>query len=223
MLKRILEPEVMDTAADAREYDEMDFVAVNTLFARECARLAGRRFGAGRMLDLGAGTARIPILIARRLPQARIVAVDLSKEMLKLGRLNVKRARLEKRVRLQCCDAKKLPQRAATFDMVISNSIVHHIPQPLGVFQEIARVAKPGAGLFIKDLLRPASLTVWRRLVKTYAGDCNAYQQKLFADSLRAALTLQEVAALVHQAGIQGATIRQVSDRHWTVERKRQS
>lgn len=221
MLTRILEPEVMDTAEDAREYDEMDFAQVNTLFADECVRLAGgKQFGAGRMLDLGAGTARIPILIAKRLKQARMVAVDLSKEMLKLGRVNVKRARVEKRVRLQCCDAKCLPYRDGSFAMVISNSIIHHIPKPLGVFQEIARVAAPGAGLFIKDLLRPDSLRVWRTLVERYAGDCNAYQRKLFADSLRAALTLKDVAALVKKAGIAGARIRQVSDRHWTVERK---
>ncbi|HTL52882.1 MAG TPA: class I SAM-dependent methyltransferase [Planctomycetota bacterium] len=220
MLTRILEPEVMDTVEDAREYDEMDFVEVNTLFAKEAARLATRSFGAGRMLDLGAGTARIPILIGQRLKKARIVAVDLSKEMLKLGRVNVKRARLQNRIRLVCCDAKKLPYSDAAFEMVVSNSIVHHIPHPLAVFREIVRVAKPGAGLFIKDLLRPASLPEWRRLVQRYAGGCNDYQRKLFADSLRAALSLKEVARLVEQVGLRGAAIHQVSDRHWTLEKK---
>lgn len=220
MLHRILEPEVMDTAQDAREYDEMDFRAVNTLFAKETVRIATRSFGAGRILDLGTGTARIPIFIAQRLKHARITAIDLSKEMLKLGSVNVQRARLQKRIRLRCCDAKSLPDAAHAFDLVISNSIVHHIPKPLVVFQQIARAAKPTAGLLIKDLLRPNTLREWKKLVQAYAGDCNDYQRKLFADSLRAALSLREVQALARQARLENATIQQVSDRHWTLERK---
>jgi hypothetical protein len=102
----------------------------------------------------------------------------------------------------------------------VSNSIVHHIPKPLVVFKQIARAAKPTAGLLIKDLLRPTTIRQWKKLVQTYAGDCNPYQQNLFADSLRAALSLREVQALARQARLQNVTIQQVSDRHWTLERK---
>ncbi|MGH7142946.1 MAG: class I SAM-dependent methyltransferase [Planctomycetota bacterium] len=221
MLHRILEPEAMDGPAEARDYDRMDFRAVNDLFAAEAARLAGPNFAAGRILDLGAGTARIPILIARRLPRARILAVDLSPAMLAIARVNLRRAgpAIARRIRLRCCDAKTLPVPAAKFDFVLANSIVHHIPEPAAVFAEIARVARPGAGLFIKDLLRPTSLAGWRRLVARYTVGCNRDQRRLFADSLRAALTLADVARLVRAAGLTGATVRKVSDRHWTLER----
>ena len=50
----------------------------------------------------------------------------------------------------------------------------------------------------------------------TYAADCNAHQRQLFSDSLRAALNLSELRALVVSLGLDPDTVRQTSDRHWT-------
>jgi hypothetical protein len=52
--------------------------------------------------------------------------------------------------------------------------------------------------------------------VATYAGDATSYQKKLFADSLRAALTLDEAQSLVAGFGVSAETVRMTSDRHWT-------
>jgi hypothetical protein len=82
-LKRILEPEVMDTERDAVEYDGMDFTDVNLSFALRAAGLAPLT---GTVLDVGTGTARIPILFLQQSGSALSVhAVDLSAEMLKLA------------------------------------------------------------------------------------------------------------------------------------------
>jgi len=102
------------------------------------------------------------------------------------------------------------------FPAVMSNSIVHHIPQPAAVFAEIVRVAAPGATLFVRDLLRPADRDELTRLVESYAGGANAHQKQMFADSLHAALTLDEVRALVASLGFGPETVRPTSDRHWT-------
>ena len=56
-MKRILEPEVMDTIEEARAYDDMDFLEVNTAFVN---RLIDLGISDGHFLDLGTGTARIP-------------------------------------------------------------------------------------------------------------------------------------------------------------------
>jgi hypothetical protein len=53
-------------------------------------------------------------------------------------------------------------------------------------------------------------------MVATYAGDANAYQQKLFSDSLRAAITVEEMSDLVASFGFARDTVRMTSDRHWT-------
>jgi ubiquinone/menaquinone biosynthesis C-methylase UbiE len=98
----------------------------------------------------------------------------------------------------------------------MSNSIVHHIPEPFAVFVEMARVVKPGGALFVRDLLRPVDDATLARLVKAYAGDANAHQQKMFGDSLHAALTLEEVRELVTRLGFAANCVQQTSDRHWT-------
>ena len=50
----------------------------------------------------------------------------------------------------------------------------------------------------------------------TYAGDANAHQQKMFADSLHAALSLDEIRRLVSTLGFDFADVQQTTDRHWT-------
>jgi ubiquinone/menaquinone biosynthesis C-methylase UbiE len=213
MLPRVLEPEVMDSAEEARDYDAMDHAAVNRVFV---ADFLAAWDGRGPVLDVGAGTAQIPIELCRQHPTAEATAVDLAEHMLRVGRANVRRAGLEARVRLERCDAKRLPYAAGAFGAVISNSIVHHIPEPAAVLAEMVRVAAPGGLLFVRDLLRPGDEATLRRLVDLHAAGANDHQQKMFADSLHAALTLEEIRQLVHALGFDPAGVRQTTDRHWT-------
>jgi len=213
MLPRVLEPEVMDSTEEARDYDAMDHSAVNRLFVADFLSFWNRR---GPVLDVGTGTAQIPIELCRQAPHAHVVAIDLADHMLAASSENVRRAGLADRVRLERCDAKQLPYADGSFGAIISNSIVHHIPEPARVLAEMVRVAEAGAVLFVRDLLRPKDEATVRQLVSTYAGEANAHQQQMFADSLRAALTLGEVRALVAALGFDGDSIQQTSDRHWT-------
>jgi ubiquinone/menaquinone biosynthesis C-methylase UbiE len=213
MLPRTLEPEVMDTPEEARDYDAMDHSAVNRVFV---ADFLAAWDGTGPILDAGTGTAQIPVELCRRHHFARVVAIDLAEEMLRVGRDNVRRAGLEDRVQLERCDAKRMPFPDGAFRAVISNNIVHHIPEPARVLAEMVRVTVRGGTLFIRDLLRPADDATVRHLVAAYAGDANAHQQQMFGDSLRAALNLEEIRGLVAALGFDPATVRQTTDRHWT-------
>ena len=65
MIERVLEPEVMDTPDEAIAYDEMDHSYVNRLFVDDY--LSGVPEGVNDLLDLGTGTARIPIEMCRRI------------------------------------------------------------------------------------------------------------------------------------------------------------
>lgn len=214
MLTRVLEPELMDTAEGAAEYDAMDHSVVNAWFVADLLAHVGD--WPVDILDLGAGTAQIPIELARRHTNARITAIDAAPSMLTLARQNVAAANLTDRIELIRADAKNLPFATGTFAAVISNSIVHHIAEPRTVLAEAIRVTSGGGLLFHRDLARPADDPQLQQIVGQHAADATPYQRKLFRESLRAALSLEEIRELVAALGFSRDTVQMTSDRHWT-------
>jgi len=215
-MQRVLEPEVMNTWEEAVEYDSMDFTEVNAAFAKS-AIAAGPM--SGKILDAGTGTARIPIVIAQMRPAWEMTCIDMSANMLKLGLENVSKANVRSQIKLELVDAKAMPYPDRYFDMVISNSIIHHLPDPLPFLREVRRVLKPNGAIFLRDLLRPEDEAIRDNLVEVYAGNCNSHQKQLFSDSLHAAFTLAEIQTMIETAGLEGVRIYESSDRHWTAER----
>lgn len=215
-MERILEPEVMDTEAEALEYDAMDFLSVNTAFAQQALVLGPQ---VGRILDAGTGTARIPILIAQSRPEWQIVAIDLAQSMLAIAESNIVAAGLEKQIRLEFVDAKYLPYADRSFDGLISNSLLHHLPRPQVFLQEVKRVLKPQGFLLLRDLIRPDSPEQLEEMVCSIGPDYSDRQIQLFRDSLRAALTLSEIEILAQTTALSNLKVYRSSDRHWTMER----
>jgi ubiquinone/menaquinone biosynthesis C-methylase UbiE len=224
MLTRVLEPEVMNSPKEAADYDSMDHAEVNRRFVADFLAAAderGNNLRSTTVLDLGTGTAQIPIELCRR-SEYRVVAVDAAAAMLQVARRNVERAGLSERISLQHVDAKRLPFADSEFSLVMSNSIVHHIPEPQDVLAEAVRVLALGGLIFFRDLMRPESEAELAKLVEKYAGNANEHQQKMFSDSLHAALTVEEMQSLVTMFGFGPTTVRATSDRHWTWAANRQ-
>jgi ubiquinone/menaquinone biosynthesis C-methylase UbiE len=215
MLQRVLETEAMDSAEQALDYDSMDHAEVNRIFAADL-RAAGLAAEDDEILDLGTGTALIPIELCRMVPNARVLAVDAAEQMLAIGRRNVEKAGLADRIRLERVDAKRLPYRDGQFAAVISNSIIHHLSHPSAAINEAWRVTASGGLIFFRDLFRPDNEALLCHLVETYAVGANQHQQQMLADSFRAALTVEEVRQLIIPLGIPPETVRATSDRHWT-------
>ncbi len=221
-LSRILEPEVMDSDLEAQDYNAMDHSVVNEKFATDLIaawNAVGPVLPDDRdadVLDLGTGTAQIPIVLAKKWDACRIMAADAAVSMLEVARYNIEIASLIDRIQLTHVDAKTLPYPNAHFDVVMSNSIIHHIPEPKSVLAEALRVLRPGGLLFFRDLYRPDSLTQLTQLVETYAGGENEHSQKMFAESLHAALSLEEIRELVESLGGDPNAVSATSDRHWT-------
>jgi ubiquinone/menaquinone biosynthesis C-methylase UbiE len=214
MLFRVLEPEAMDSPDEARDYDSMDHSVVNHAFATEF--LALPELLPGIVLDVGTGTAQIPLVMCRLHPTLRVVGIDLSRAMLSLAERNIAAAQLNERVRIEVANANHLQYGNGRFAAVVSNTIIHHIPDPFGAFSEMARVCQPGGWVFVRDLIRPESESHLTHLVEQHTTGATPQQRQLFADSLRAALTIAEVQSLVGQLGFPPATVTQTSDRHWT-------
>lgn len=216
----------MDTPEEARDYDRMDHSTVNRAFVDDLLLLWSSTSLASRLsseshslnlLDVGTGTALIPIELCSRGVVVQVTAIDLAVEMLKLAEHNVTRAELSHCISVKRVDAKQMPYADGSFDVVMSNSIVHHIPEPRSVFAEMFRVLRPDGVLFVRDLLRPETDKQLNDLVMTYAGRENAHSQQMFRDSLHAALTLDEVRDMIAPHGLLASAVAQTSDRHWTL------
>jgi 2-polyprenyl-3-methyl-5-hydroxy-6-metoxy-1,4-benzoquinol methylase len=223
-LARTLETEVMDTEEEARDYDAMDHTEVNGRF---CEDLLALRTRLGRVLDVGTGTARIPIELCRRGPGVTVEAIDLATHMLAIAERNVRAAGLGESIHVSQRDAKTTGWEPGTFDTVISNSIVHHIPEPKDILAELWRLARSGGVVFVRDLERPDTEARVAELVAQHAPippglppEQRAMferQRVLFEASLRAALTAEEIRTMVADLGIPASAVRSTSDRHWTL------
>jgi ubiquinone/menaquinone biosynthesis C-methylase UbiE len=219
MIPRVLEPEAMDTPEEVLQYDLMDHSEVNVRFVHDFLAIHGPCQG-GEILDVGTGTARIPIALARASSKVRILALDLAPNMLERAMINIDRAGLTDRIRCLCGDVKALDGLLANalFEGVISNTIVHHIPDPAPAMVAMKDRVAPGGTLMVRDLARPDTQQEVARLVALYAGNESPEARGLFEASLNAALTLREIQELVRdQLGIPPQSASMTSDRHWTI------
>lgn len=100
---------------------------------------AGRLDADDRVLEIGVGTGRIALPLARHVRS--LVGVDLARPM--MARLQAKRS--DEPVALVEGDATRLPFAPAGFDAVLSVHVLHLIPDWPSAVAEVARVLKPGA------------------------------------------------------------------------------
>lgn len=105
-----------------------------------------------RVLDIGSGPGDLAIEVARRLPGASIVGVDLAPAMVDVATGNVLAARLGSRIRFELADAARLPLDDSSVDLVVSSLSLHHWDQAPAVFAELHRVLRPGGSALIYDL-----------------------------------------------------------------------
>ena len=158
-LMRVLEPEVMDSQEEAHDYNQMDHSEVNRLFVEDMLEYIGRE-DLGDVLDVGTGTALIPLELCRQNAHCRVMAIDMAVSMLELARYNIEANSFTDIIQLAQIDAKAMIFQSNMFDVVMSNSIIHHIPDPFGCVEEMVRVARPGAAIFVRDLVRPDELLI---------------------------------------------------------------
>lgn len=216
-MERVLEPEAMDTPEEAQGYDSMDHTEPNESFLKRLLELGA----SGRMLDIGTGPGHIPLLVCRRLSNAEVVGVDLSENMLDLARRHLAASAYKDRIEFKKADAKGLPFADHEFDVVYSNTILHHIPDPRPFITEAWRVLRTGGVFCIRDLFRPDSPERRDELVELYAAEEEPYQKELFRASLHAAFAPEELRDIVADCGLQeNLEIVLDSDRHMTLQSK---
>jgi 2-polyprenyl-3-methyl-5-hydroxy-6-metoxy-1,4-benzoquinol methylase len=215
MTDRVLEPEVMDDDAQVLAYAQADFSTENQGFV-DRFREYFPEFTQGHVFDLGCGPGDIPIRFARAVPGCRITGVDASAPMIRWAEQAVARAGLSERVSFRCERFQDLAG-ANQADAVISNSLLHHVPNPLQFWHKVRVLVKPGSPVLVMDLLRPESPEAAQAIVDRYAAGAPAILRRDFYNSLLAAFTEDEVAAQLAELNLPGLLVDVIDDRHWVV------
>ena len=97
------------------------------------------------IIDIGSGSGNSVIPLAERFPAARIVAIDISPQLLAILRDFLrKRAGGEERFSLVCVDASSANYREGVADLIVGAAILHHILDPARVLAACLRALKPG-------------------------------------------------------------------------------
>lgn len=215
-MKRTPEPELMEEADQALAYTEADFSEPNELFMRLLNDLEPGEFRSA--LDLGCGPADIVLRFLKAYPQAECDALDGSQAMLEHARLALDALPgLAGRCRLIQDILPSSQLLRAGYDLVLSNSLLHHLHNPQVLWSTVRETAKPRAIVLVMDLMRPPSAMWAESLVATYAADAPEVLRKDFRNSLFAAFEPQEVVGQLAEAGIAGLEVGVVSDRHLAV------
>ncbi len=215
-VSRILETEVMTGYEVALDYDQMDNDASNQAFI---ADLLSSGATGPRVVDLGTGPAHVAIELCKQRTDVKLMAFDASSDMLDFARRRVELAGMVDRIQLMQADIKNLDSfQPAIADTVICKSVLHHLPDPAAAIAAAQRMVAPGGRIFIRDLVRPATVDEIDHLVDLYQSDATELAKKSFRDSLFAALSLHEARQLFNGFGYPSRTVRMTSDRHWTFD-----
>ena len=214
-MDRTLEPELMDDPEQALIYARADFEQENQGFV-DRFREDFPDFSEGHVFDLGCGPGDIPIRFARSFPSCRITGVDASAPMLRLAEDAVQQAGLSGCITFRCERFQDLAG-VSVADAAISNSLVHHVRNPLQFWHTLRLVVKPGSPVLVMDLLRPDSPEEAQTIVDRYAAKEPEILRRDFYHSLLAAFTEDEVAAQLAEMNLSRLMVDVPDDRHWVV------
>jgi demethylmenaquinone methyltransferase / 2-methoxy-6-polyprenyl-1,4-benzoquinol methylase len=115
------------------------------------------------ILDVATGTADMAIMTGKMLHPEKIIGIDISQQMLELGKNKVEKEGLGDKIQLQIGDSETINYNENTFDAVMVAFGVRNFENLESGLAEMLRVLKPGGRLLILEFSKPP-----RKLVKSF-------------------------------------------------------
>ena len=216
-MKRIPEPQLMLEPEQVSAYAEADFEEPHSNFINLLKEYCPKVNEARLVLDLGCGPGDVTFKFANAFPEATIDAVDGSKEMLEFAQ-NILRDMPELHGRINYIHSMIHDYKSTReYDLIYSNSLLHHLPDPMVLWNEIKKLAIPKTNIFIMDLIRPDTLEEAQKLKDLYVRNEPEILQRDFYNSLLAAFEIEEVKEQLREASLNHIEVEQISDRHLIV------
>ncbi len=210
-MKRIPELELMDRDDQAASYAQADFSASNNIFINNLFEQTSIN-SKTKILDVGCGDGEIPIMLFEK-TKCQLTAIDGSENMLnqfimKKEKYNIKGIQIYKKL----INGNLFP--STVFDIVITNSVLHHISDVFMFWKNLIRLIGPTGKIIVMDLVRPKTNLELQKKLEKYGGS-DPILLSDFENSLKAAYTIDEVTAQLKTFNEITFTIKTVSDRHF--------
>ena len=190
----------------AQFYDEHARRFMAPIYRRFIAKVAGISLPGKRVLDIGTGSGRLAIELAKARPDWQINGIDISEEMLKLARQNTAQGNFADRIDFRQASTSALPFADGYFSLVACNSSLHLWADPLKVLKEIARVTSSGGCCLIRDNLRFILFNPLFSLIGLAMG-MNASQRRLWMQAIRSSYTIGEAKVILKESALKGARV----------------
>ncbi len=215
-MNRIPEPELMVQPEQIEAYAKADFEEPHSNFIKIFKEKFSDQNIQGMVLDLGCGPGDITFRFAEAFPNTKIHAIDGSSEMINYANIFLsEKPNYQKRIQFVSSRIEEY-ETDKNHDFIISNSLLHHLPDPMVLWDSVNNLGFETTKVFIMDLLRPESLDEVRMLVEIYAKDEPDILKRDFHRSLLSAFSLSEVEKQIEIAKLD-LKVKQVSDRHLIV------
>lgn len=146
----------------AHKYDFLNHflsLGIDKFWRRKAIRLLAES-NPQLILDVATGTADVAILTARMVPESKITGIDISPQMLQVGRNKIQKENLQDRIDLIDGDAEKLPFGDNIFDAVTVAYGVRNFEDLEAGLGEINRVLKKNGKLVVIEFSKPTVFPV---------------------------------------------------------------
>ena len=136
----------------SKGYDLLDVIYFRNFKKSPRKAVLDRIYENEKILDVCTGTATNAITIAKEKTNAKIIGIDLSKDMLKVAQNKIRKNGL-KNIRLYLMDATHLKFKSNCFDKILISLVLHELDEALAVkiITEANRVLKDGGEIIITE------------------------------------------------------------------------
>jgi ubiquinone/menaquinone biosynthesis C-methylase UbiE len=204
MSERIpLEREAIAEADAVEQYDKGARLYMQPEYKYFVWKVLRKRPKSGRVLDIGTGSGRLAIELARtRGTNFEITGLDVSENMLKKAAENASQAGVSEKLKLVKGNADNMPFPNDYFDLVISYASLHHWARPAMVLNEARRVVKASGTVIIRDNRRVYGNPFWEMFIWILTRFMNKRHRDNWPHAIYASYTIPEVRGILEKAGL---------------------
>ena len=227
-MERTVEPELMEREDQVTSYAAADFSeGENDLINKIKYYLIKNNIILNQtdlIVDLGCGPGNISEKLSLKWPEASVLGIDGSKEMIRKAELNKKNSSNRNRLnnlRYICGDIKNLNRGQIPFEknisLLVSNSLIHHITYLDDFFNCIEKLSTSSTINFHKDLKRPHDEKSALELREKCARKYNDILTNDYYASLKASYTLKELKSFIFEKKLYSLEVFEEGDQYLVI------